>query len=300
MGLMNVIMLWVTFLWAANAVACKFALRGFSPMALAELRVVGAALGFWIVFLAVRGWPRLHFSRRDWFWMGLLALNGVTLNQASYMGGLSRTSVAHTALIVALGPILVLVLAWLLHMESLSTAKALGMVTAFAGVAVLAAGRPSAGASWLGDMIMLGGRAAFAYYTILLKQGAERYDPLALNAVTFTLGAVLLVPFSARALLHTTEASWTGVPPHAWLALAYMVILGTVVTYLLYAFALTVMTASHAAAFSYLAPVITIALGVWLLSESITGRVWAGGAMILLGLVFTGQGLREGRGVDVQ
>lgn len=297
MGMMNAIMLWVTIVWSANAVACKFALRGFSPMALAELRAAGAALGFWIVFVAVRGRPRLHLSRRDWLWMALLALTGVTLNQASYMGGLSRTSVAHTALIVALGPILVLVLAWSMRMESLSAAKTAGMVIAFAGVAVLAAGRPSAGSSWSGDMIMLGGRASFAYYTILLKQGAERYDPLTLNAVTFTLGALLLLPFSTHALL---KASWTGLPPHAWTALAYMIVLGTVMAYLLYAFALTVMTASHAAAFSYISPIISIGLGVWLLSEPITARIWAGGAMILLGLFFTGQGLREGLGAEAQ
>lgn len=299
MGFMNVLMLWVTFFWAANAVAGKFALRGFSPMALAELRVVGADLGFWLTFIALRGWPRFHLTRREWIFMGLAGLNGVTLNQFFYLEGLAKTSVAHTALIVALGPVVVLALACALHMESLTAVKTLGMVIAFCGVAVLTIAKPSktSGASWMGDLLLLAGRLAFAYYTILLKQGAEHYDPLTLNALTFTLGAALLIPFSLRSLV---TASWRNLPSQAWEGLAFMVIFGTVLTYLLYAFALTVMKASQAAAFMYLAPVIAIALGVWLLSESISWRVWVGGAMILLGLFFTGKRGEEEPGAAMQ
>ncbi|MGH9326653.1 MAG: DMT family transporter [Terriglobia bacterium] len=289
---MNLLMLWATVFWAANAVAGKFALRGFPPMALAELRVVGAAAGFWLVFIVLRGWPRFHLTRREWIFMGLAGLNGVTLNQVFYLGGLSKTSVAHTALIIALGPIVVLALACALHMESWTAGKTFGVVVAFCGVAVLTIARPSKanGTSWTGDLLLLVGRLAFAYYTILMKQGAEHYDALTLNALTFTVGAVFLIPFSVPSLV---RASWRNLPSQSWEGLAFMVIFGTVLAYLVYAFALTVMTASQAAAFSYLAPVIAIALGVWLLSESITWRVWAGGAMILLGIFFTGKGGAE-------
>jgi drug/metabolite transporter (DMT)-like permease len=298
MKLMNFIMLAVTLFWAANAVAGKYALRGFSPLALAQLRVAGTALGFLAIYFAWHGWPR-QLSRRDWTFMGVGGLTGVTLNQLTYIDGLSRTSVAHTAWIIALGPILVLALSSLMRMEALTAAKAWGMVIAFCGVGVLTIGKPPAGtgANWVGDLILLAGRLAFACFTIMLKKGSDHYDSLTLNTLTFTAGAVLMIPFSAGALVHI---HWKEIPAYAWEALAFMILLGTLLAYLLYAFALTVMTASQAISFVYLSPLITIGLGMWLLTETLTWKVGVAGVLILLGLYFTGQGGAESLGATEQ
>ena len=53
---MHLLMLLATFCWAANIIAAKEALTGFSAMALAALRIAGAALLFALLFLA-RGKP---------------------------------------------------------------------------------------------------------------------------------------------------------------------------------------------------------------------------------------------------
>lgn len=289
---MSVLMLCVTFSWAASPVAGKFALRGFRPMALAELRVVGATAGFAVVYIILRGWPKFHFTWREWGFLALAGLNGVTLQQGFYVAGLSRTSVAHTALIVALGPVLVLVLACLMRMETLTAAKGLGMLIAFCGVATLSIGKPSeaTGANGVGDLLMLAGRGAFAYYAILLKRGASRYDALTLSMMTFGLGAVMLAPFS----IHSIRAThWDDVRLRAWAGLAFLIVFASVVAYLLFAYVLSIMTASQAAAYIYLSPVISICLGVWMLSEMITWKILVGGGMILFGLFLTGKGIQE-------
>jgi drug/metabolite transporter (DMT)-like permease len=90
-----------------------------------------------------------------------------------------------------------------------------------------------------------------------------------------------MIPFAARSVL---RIHWAQVTVGAWGGLAFMVGLGTVVAYLFYAFALTELSASRAAAFAYLQPVVAALLGVWLLGERITLRVVAGGALILLGV----------------
>jgi len=281
---MHLLMLGVTFCWATNIVAGKEALTGFAPLALAQLRVTGAGLIYAMAFLASR--RSLRLSRRAWATLFLVALNGVTLNQLFFIGGLARSTVTHTGLIVALGPVMVLVLACLMRMEALTPSKLAGMLIAFAGVGLLSAkGAPSGhGSYWLGDLILLAGSAVFAYYTILVKKVADAYDALSLNMLTFVMGAILMVPFSVSTL---RGAHWTALGARAWWGLAYMVVLGTVVPYMLFAIALTGLAASRVAAFSYLQPIIAMALGLWLLSEKLTWNVVIGGTLILAGVYLT-------------
>lgn len=283
---MHLLMLVTTFCWASNIIAGKEALRGFSPLALAQLRLGGAALTFGIVFLF---WPRrarIHLSAREWLFLVWVALFGTTLNQLLFIGGLSRTSAAHTGLIVALGPVMVLALSCLMRLEALTALKFAGMAISFVGVGVLTLGKAGqgSGATLAGDSIQLAGSAVFAYFTVLVKEIADRYDALTLNTLVFAMGALMMVPFSLRSIL---EVRWGATPAVAWGGLAFMVFFGSVTAYSIYAFALTELTAAHVAAFAYLQPAIATALGIWLLGEILTVRVVLGGASILLGVYLT-------------
>jgi drug/metabolite transporter (DMT)-like permease len=280
---MHFLMFWATVFWASNIVAGKEAVGGFGAMGLAQLRLAGAALLFLMLFLARRSWPDLRLSRRQWLVLTAVAFNGLTLNQICFINGLAWTSVAHTGLIVALGPVMVLALSCLLRLELLTLPKFLGMLISFGGVAILTLGGAEKGstAHWQGDLIVLAGSASFAYYTIQVKGIAHQYDALTLNTLTFALGSLLMIPFAARSVLHI---GWAHVALGAWGGLAFMIVLGTVAAYLFYAFALTELPASRVAAFAYLQPVVAALLGVWLLGERITLRVVAGGALILLGV----------------
>jgi drug/metabolite transporter (DMT)-like permease len=283
---MHLLMLLATFCWAANIIAAKHALTGFSALALAALRIVGAALLFALLFL-VRGKPLgFRLTRRHWLVMTLLALSGVTFNQIFFIGGLARTSVAHAGLIVAIGPVMVLVLSCLMRLEALTGPKFVGMLISFGGVAVLTTGKAAQGNNghYIGDLILLAGSAVFAYYTILMKEVADQYDPLTLNTLAFGLGALLMVPFGTWSVL---RVSWAAVSTQAWWSLAYMVVFGSVLPYLLFAIAMTELTASRVAAFSYIQPVIATGLGIWLLAEKLTVKIILGGILILSGVYLT-------------
>lgn len=282
-ALMHFLLFWGAVFWASNIVAGKEAVNGFGNMGLAQLRLAAAAILYAALFLARPGRPALRLSRRQWLVLTVVGFNGMTLNQICFINGLARTSVAHTALIVALGPVMVLALSCLLRLEPLTLPKFLGMLISFGGVALLTLGGAERGsvAHWQGDLIVLAGVVSFAYYTIQVKEIANLYDALTLNTLTFVIGALLMVPFAARSVLNI---NWAKVPLAAWIAFAFMVILGTVVAYLFYSFALTELPASRAAAFAYLQPGVAALLGVWLLGERITPRLVAGGALILLGV----------------
>jgi drug/metabolite transporter (DMT)-like permease len=280
---MHFLMFLITFFWAANIVAGKLVLHAMNDLALAQVRVSAGAILFVAGLLMKRGWVALRLTRREWGFLALTAFFGITVNQIFFITGIDRTSAAHSGLIVALGPVMVLILSCAMRLEALTAVKAVGAVVALSGVGVLAAGRAaqSGGATWFGDFLLFVGRLAFAYYTILMKEVVARYDGLALNAIVFVMGAIFLLPISAKSL---TRVAWTALPAEAWWGVAFMVIFGTFAAYLIYAFALTELTASRVAAFAYLQPVMAAGLGAWLLREALTWRVVAGGAMILLGV----------------
>lgn len=282
----NVLMLLTTIFWASNIVAGKFALKGMSPMALTLLRMGAAAILYWAILIATRGIPSLSMIRRHWRVLSLMALMGVTLNQIFYIGGLSLTSVTHTGLIQAVGPVFVLLLAGFLGEEPITGLKIAGMAISFAGVAVLLVEKsaPGSGSHWQGDLLLVGAAAVFAYYTILMKKVSNVYDSLTLNAYVFGFGSIFLIPFCAYPV---SQVHWAQVPLQSWLGLAFMVVFASVIAYLIFGFALQELAASTVAAFSYLQPVIAAALAVWMLHEKITTRAVAGGVLIMAGLYLT-------------
>lgn len=296
-GLASVLMLVTTFFWAGNIVAGKFALRGFSTLALAQLRMGAAALIYWAVYLAWRGLPPLRLFKRYLLLLVLMALFGITINQICYIGGLARTSVTHAGLIQAIGPVIVLCLAASMGMERLTVMKAAGMAVCFAGVALLLAGKSpeGSGAHWSGDVILIIAGAAFAYYTILMKEVAQLFDTLTLNAVVFGIGAILLIPFCARSV---GEVPWRSISLDSWLGLAVMILFGSFISYLIYGFALHELAASTVASFSYLQPLMAAALGIWLLAERISLNAVFGGIIILAGVYLTERGRGEQKHVQ--
>ena len=66
-----------------------------------------------------------------------------------------------------------------------------------------------------------------------------------------------------------------------------MVLFGSFVAYLIYAFALESLSASNVAAFAYLQPLMAALMGIWLLGEKVSLSAVIGGALILVGVYFT-------------
>jgi len=288
------LMLLATLSWGINPVAGKEALTGFGPAALAQLRLIGAALAYLAIFLAWSKRPRMRLRPRDWLFLAVVAALGVTFNQFFFVLGLSRSSVVHSGLIFATGPVMVLVISCLLRLESLTLAKVVGMLISFGGVAFLTmsmASRSNA-SHWHGDLLFLAGTATFSGYTIIVKEIADRFDALTLNTLTFGLGALILLPFGAPAVW---GMRWAALSLPAWLGLACMIVFGSLLPYLIYAHALSELTAARVSAFGYIQPLITAAFGAWWLAEKLTLRSMLCGLAILLGVYLTERARENGQ-----
>ena len=79
----------------------------------------------------------------------------------------------------------------------------------------------------------------------------------------------------------------------AVLCILYLAVFGTVVTFLLYFWALERLPVTHIALIAYLTPVVAILIGVLWLGESMTPRVLLGAAVVIAGVVVAGRAARR-------
>ena len=284
-GLYTLIWLMV-LLWSANFIIGKVALREFPPLLLGALRI-----GLAGIFVAPAFWRRVRAGERfgsgsDLALLLFLAFCNVG-NQMLFLLGLQRTSVAHSALIIGVGPIFVLLIAAAAGIDRITVRKTVGMLIALGGVAVLvrqvsAAERGQA--TLAGDSITFAACVLFSMFAVYGKRATKRHSTVGVNGFGYLAGGLLLVPVI---LWQSSGFSFARISPAGWSSLIYMALFPSLICYLIYYHALSHISASRVAAFIYLEPVIATLLAVAFLSERITPPLVAGGSVIFAGVYLT-------------
>jgi drug/metabolite transporter (DMT)-like permease len=286
-------------IWAVNYLTVKIALRYFQPLTLASFRVVAAAIFMLAIYPIAARLPAFSAdlkahkqprTLRDLFTFAYLGFFCIGLNQMCFTVGLRYTSVAHSSLILGMGPIWALILAVLFRLEKLTLGKALGMAVSFIGVAILASGSGVSRHSptLLGDFITLCGSLAFALYVVLGKRVAGKYDALTMTTWNYLFGGLIILPIAInRAFALGQLANWQAIPWTAWACLAFTATFSSTLAYLFYFWLLRYLEASQLSAFSYLLPVSATILGILFLNERGSWSELFGAALALCGLFLT-------------
>ncbi|HEY5609772.1 MAG TPA: DMT family transporter, partial [Thermoanaerobaculia bacterium] len=226
----------VSILFSLNYILVKIALREFDPLAFAWLRVVGSAATLVLIERMVHAGGGARFTSSDRRSMVLYAILGVVANQLLFVSGLNLTTAHEAAILITTIPIFTLGIALVRRQERVSVAKVAGIALAAAGALSIIGVEGALGnrASLLGDVMILMNCLSYALYLVLSKPFMLRASPLRVVTFLFLSGAVMMLPFSARAL---ARQPWN-VSIAAWLALAGVIAGPTVGAYLLNAWTL--------------------------------------------------------------
>ena len=138
----------MTLIWGANYSIVKSAFSEIDPQAFNAVRMFSATLLFVAVMIAARRNDRLGsyagvfytpapFTRRDWLTLAWLGLVGHFLYQVLFIGGLARTSVANSSLIIAASPAVIAFGSALVRHERIGPLKWAGVGLGLLGVVVL-------------------------------------------------------------------------------------------------------------------------------------------------------------------
>jgi drug/metabolite transporter (DMT)-like permease len=275
----------VSVLFAVNYIISKVGLHVFNPLTFAYLRVVGAAI---ILNSVLREREAAPLLPGDGWRLAGFSILGVVINQTLFLAGLAFTSAHVAAILITTIPVFALAAGIALGRERATAQKVAGIALAGAGALFLVGGEGFHGTmtSLIGDLFIIGNSLAYALYLVLSKPAMARLSARRVIARMFAVATVVMLPIAAWPMMHEP---WRAIPPHAWLALAFVIAGPTVAAYLMNAWALKYAESSVVAAYTYLQPVFAVFLAAIFLEEQIRPIAIAAAAMIFAGVCISGR-----------
>jgi len=235
---------------------------------------------------SVQSAPRPFGSPRHWptraEWLGC-AIVGVLLLVANGVVGVGEKTVPSglAALLIATVPLWLLGIDAALNHARLGLAPLAGLALGLAGVALLSGlGGGAHGTSVAGVVIIMAAAAAWALGTIMARRVTIPSSPALASGMQLLIGGAALLVLGAAAgefsSLRLAEVS-----ARSWLALAYLIVVGSIVAFSAYGIAVRALPTATVATYAYVNPVIAVLLGALILNERLTPAMIGGGVLIL-------------------
>ncbi|MBY8885947.1 EamA family transporter [Streptomyces sp. PTM05] len=286
--------------FGGSGVAAKPLIQaGMDPLHVVWLRVAGAALVMLPVAVRHRGVLRRRPGLLVGF--GLLAVAGV---QACYFAAISRIPVGVALLVEYLAPALVLGWVRFVQRKAVSRSAAIGVVLAVVGLAGVVEVWDGLSFDPVGLLLAVGAACCQVGYFVLSAHGSEgedAADPLAVIAYGLLIGAVVLTavarPWGMRWHVLTHHVAMGGDQVPAWLLLAWIVLIATVLAYLTGVVSVRRLSPQVAGVVACLEAVVATVLAWVLLGERFSAPQMAGGALVLIG-AFIAQTATPGAATD--
>ena len=259
----------------------KLALAETAPLVLAAFRAVAGAGA--LVLLARILDPGGTFDAADRRKLVVLSFFGVVANQILFIFGLSKTTATNTTLLMATAPIFTLAVTAALDRKWPARRRLLGIPVALAGLVWLldVSRLEFGGRTFLGNALILGNALSYSIFLVLARDVLRRHSAVRVTAAIFRYAALPVVLVSLPDLLRFQPATLTA---RGWTGIAGCVILATVVSYALNAWALARAGAATTSMFIYVQPLVAMTLAKLVLGETPSPRTAAAAALIFLGI----------------
>jgi len=181
--------------------------------------------------------------------------------------------------LLALVLLATLLLAVVQRQGHLSARAVVGTILGLAGVAWLSSEPLRGSVPVLSLLAVLGSVLCFAQAAVVVRRFPSVH-PVVINSVCMLAGGAVLLGASvlANEPLVLPERAAT------WAALAYVVLAGSIVVFLLLVFVIQRWTASRVSYVMVVIPIVTVLLSAWLDDEPVRGGLTLGGFLVLTGV----------------
>lgn len=289
--LVHMKLIFVVIVWGIGWPAGRVIAQDIAPFAASWIRYV-VAVALFVIYLKLSNQWMIP-TRGEWkriAWIGFFA---TCLYQAFFMVGMKYTAAGDASLMITFNPFFTAVLAIFFLNEAMHWRLGAGIALGLAGVTVLFLYSPNVDIPFyeraLGDALIAGAAFAWACNSIQMKiamtQPAEDSDrclsPLQLTVWSSVIGLVMLTPIAAveTAVMGIPEPSFDG-----WVAILFLAIFSTVVSYVWFADGILTIGAGKSALYVYLVPIFGIYSGYLLLDEKLGASLLVAFVLIVGGV----------------
>ena len=265
-------------MWGLMAPIGKDAMdAGITGLMLANMRMIGAAVCFWITSLFVK---KEEVPPRDLLLMFFASLLSIVFNQGCYTFGLSLTSPVDASIVTTTMPLITMILAALFLKEPVTPMKVGGILLGSMGALALIlsnqGGGDKEGNIW-GDLLCLTSQLSFACYLTIFKRLISKYSVFTLMKWMFSYAAVCFIPFSYNdfASAHLADFSMT-----VWMEVGFVVFCGTYLAYIFMVTGQKSLRPTVVSMYNYFQPIVGSSVAV-LMGMATFGWIKAGAAVFI-------------------
>lgn len=290
-GLPILALCWVSFFWGTTWIASKEGVKYMPALQLAGIRQFIGGMLYVVFFLYKKApWPK----GKQWKTIFILSILNFVLSNGLSTWGVKYISSGLGAIIGAIFPLWI-VLITVFRGEKIARLSILGLIISFGGVCVIFYDHL---ADFLkpdfkfGIFISLIATFTWAFGTMYTRKKAASFNPY------FSLGLQMLI--SSFITLAIIGATGTGVnissiPANSWWAIGYLVIIGSVLTFIAFIYMIQRLPAEINSIYAYINPVVALLLGAVIFGEPLTIAIAIGGSVTLFGLYLVNYSFRKSK-----
>jgi drug/metabolite transporter (DMT)-like permease len=271
----------VCFFWGTTWIASKEGVRHMPALQLAGMRQFFGGMCYVIFFMAKGvALPK----GREWKNVLILSFLNFLLSNALSTWGVQYISAGLGSIIGAIFPLWLVIIALFSSKMRPQPRTVIGILLGFAGICVIFYEHlhdfliPD---FRFGILLSLASTWSWAFGTIYTKKHAATFNPY------FSLGLQMVI--SGVALFTFTNLSGMAIPVseipwQSWTAIAYLVVFGSVISFIAYIYALQKLPTEQASLYAYINPIVAVLLGWMIFGEMLTGFIIIGTLITLYGV----------------
>jgi drug/metabolite transporter (DMT)-like permease len=271
----------VCFFWGTTWIASKQAVKYVHPLQMAGIRQLLGGLCY-LLFFVFKGtaWPK----KKDWIVILILSFLNFMLSNALSTWGVKYISAGLGSIIGAIFPLWLVIIGFAGTRTHMPAKTVLGILLGFTGICVIFYDHlhdfldPK---FRLGIFLSLASTWSWAFGTLYTKKHAVNFNPYFSLGLQMVISAIVLNILSGALGFSTPLASF---PWQVWVAISFLVIFGSVISFIAYLYALQNLPTEQASLYAYINPIVAVLLGWMIFEEKLTGFIIAGTLITLYGV----------------
>ena len=261
------------FIWGSVYVAGKLIADAVPPGPLACLRCCCAMAP--LLFMSRKYIGKVKIDRADWKYFAVVGLMGYFLTIFCIQTAISLTGASMAALINALTPVSVTILAALVLKERITPIKLVCLVLALTGAIVITRGADTQG-EFAGMAIALVSVIFWGFASVYMRRLTAKYPPVLVTTVGMAFSLIGHIPVG----LFTAVTQDALIDGRVVLVVLYLGFFGSGVAQFTWVKCLSALPASTCSLFYPLQPVFSALLGAVILGETFTSAFFIGLVLI--------------------